>query len=353
MVKILIVDDSGFMRMAIKKMLEHEKGVQVVGEAENGKDAIKLVSEKRPDVITMDIEMPELDGIETTKLLMEKWPLPIIMVSSLTKEGASATFKALEAGAVDYISKSSSFVQLDIMKVERELISKIKYWASNPLPFILKRIRKGPVQSIAPANLRTIKPKSKIDLIVIGGSTGGPKVLPDLLDAMGEMNCPVVVAIHMPELYTHSFAKHLKEKTGLNVIEGKDGVDLVPGTVYIAEGGKNSEIRYSLSGNFKLKIINSKDDLIKPSVNILFASAAQAAKSPVGVILTGMGDDGTEGAQDFFKRNYPVIVQQPDECIVNGMPQSAIDAGVVSESLTLTRIAKRLFDWSKQKADLR
>ncbi|MGE5548749.1 MAG: chemotaxis-specific protein-glutamate methyltransferase CheB [Solirubrobacterales bacterium] len=342
-IRLLIVDDSGFMRTAIRKMVERDGRVQVVGEARNGLIGVEMARSLRPDVITMDIEMPELNGLDATRLIMREIPTPIIMVSSLTQASADVTVRALREGAVDYISKSSSFVALDIIQIEQELKEKISYWARRR-GFSPPSAAASPQRSAAPPAADRLR--GPVEIVVIGVSTGGPKTVPELLAQTGRLNCPVVVAQHMPEIFTASFAQQLARDTGLSVMEGTDGQDLAPGTVTILKGGTDTEIVRRANGHLGLWVRLHADAPIHPSVDVLFASVAKASVQPVGVILTGMGDDGTRGGLDLVRRGFPVLAQEPDTCIVGGMPGAALGAGAATQSLAIPALAAKLRAWA-------
>jgi len=337
-IKVLVVDDSGFMRVAIRKMLEIDPQIEVIGEANNGYIALQLIKQLNPDIITMDIEMPEMDGLQATKEIMAQCPRPIIILSSLAKKDAPQTIRALETGAVDFISKSSSFVQLDIVKIERELREKIHYWGKR------KGIRASSFEFTNLPNKR-LKPLLKPDLITIAVSTGGPKILPDFLCAMGKLSCPVVIAQHMPASFTENFALQLRETTQLNVVEGREGMPLENGLVVIAKGGVDTLIMKNLNG-MALRIRSFEESNIHPWAEKLFESAEKTARSAVAVILTGMGTDGSNAAQLFIKKGWPVLVQEPSTCVVDGMPGAAIEQGAYSEILTPEAIGKRLQRWA-------
>jgi len=352
MIKLLIVDDSAFMRMAIAKMVEKDPEIKVVGEAVNGEIAVQLAQELRPDVITMDVEMPIVDGLQAVKRIMSNRPCPIIMVSSLTTKGAQATINALELGAVDFIAKSSSFVQLDIVKIENELQEKIYYWGRNPLK--LKRLSSPGYQQKMQKSVPTLSqrlPNKSVDIILIAVSTGGPKAVLELLKNMGKLTCPTVIAQHMPKEFTPGFAEHLALESGLEVVEGSHGMVLNPGVVYVAPGGVDSQIRKPFGDYFALDVKRDDQYLLHPSADLLFQSGVRNCESPVAVILTGMGDDGMRGACEFARRGYPVIVQEPSSCVVDGMPGSAIASGSVSEVLEVSRIARNLRRWCGDRED--
>jgi two-component system chemotaxis response regulator CheB len=348
-IRLLVADDSGFMRIAVRKMVADDPEIQVVGEARNGALAVSLARALKPDVITMDVEMPELDGVSATRMIMAERPTPVIMLSSLTQAGARVTLEALEAGAVDFISKSSSFVQLDIVQVDRELREKIRYWGRRPLRpgMTWTGVVEGtPASPMAPPPpLRVGKVPRSMDLVVVGVSTGGPKTFPLLLKACGRLRCPMVVAQHMPPCYTASFAEHLKQETGLDVSEGEDGMVLSPGRVAIIPGGKDGVIGYGIGGHKLLNIRVVRDAPIHPNADVLFESALRISESPVAVVLTGMGNDGARGSRGFSDRGLPVLVQTPASCIVGGMPQSVIDNGLASAVLSIAEIGAKLREW--------
>lgn len=336
--RLLIVDDSAFMRIAIRKMIEIHPDIAVVGEARNGAVAVRMAQELRPDAITMDVEMPEMDGIAATREIMASAPCPIIMISSLTAAGATTTMKALEAGAVDFIPKQSSFVQLDIVKIDAELMRKIRFWAGRRL---LGGAGVPPVRRTE----RKVAAPGRVGLVVVGVSTGGPAAMPKLLAAMGRLSCPMVIAQHMPPVFTRGFADHLRAETGLNVVEGSHGLPLEAGMVVVAAGGTDSLVREPFPGRLMLYERAPEQQSIHPNADVLFRSATSVSASVVGVIMTGMGHDGTDGAKALARRNAPILVQEPATCVVDGMPGSAIAVGVASDVLTLEAIGRRLARW--------
>lgn len=351
MIRVLVVDDSGFMRLAIKKMLAHDPMISVVGEATNGRDALRLAQMHRPDVITMDVEMPDGDGLTATRQIMDACPTAIIMVSSLTKSAAETTLKALELGAVDYIPKASSFVSLDIVAIEKDLISKIRYWSKKRPVIAMKQLARssdaGKVRSISQSpDIQRLRPLSDPDLIVIGASTGGPKILPELLAQVNALNCPVIIALHMPPVYTKSFAEHVAAATGHETVEGFDGMTLKPGMVVVCPGGTDSEAHASIDDRYVLRVRLQSQYGIHPSVDALFHSASKNCRSAVGVILTGMGDDGTAGALQMSLRKFPILCQDEASSLVYGMPRAAAEAGAASAVLSIADIAQKLNMWA-------
>jgi two-component system chemotaxis response regulator CheB len=328
-IRVLVVDDLAFMRIAIRRMIDRDAEMTVVGEARTGAEALALARSLQPDVITMDVEMPEMDGLEATSAIMaEVSPAPsIVMVSAMTQGGAATTLDALRRGAVDFVSKSSIFAATDLAHIENELLRIIRAWAARrdkPVP-VLPRHAPPPAAPAAP------------DVIVIGSSTGGPQALSVLLGAMGRVSAPVVIAQHMPRYFTASLAEMLAADTKQDVREGAPHEVVQGGTVYMVPGGQHGALVRGLAG-FRL-VLTEATDGISPSVDRLFHSAATTAAMPLGVVLTGMGSDGRAGALALRARAAGVLVQAPAECVVAGMPESAITAGAASAVLRLADIA--------------
>jgi len=345
MIRVLIVDDSAFMRMAMRKMIESNVDIEVVGEARNGAIGLQMAIDLRPDVITMDVEMPIMDGLTATKEIMSAAPCPIIMVSSLTEAGAVTTIKCLELGAVDFIPKKSSFVQLDIVQIGDDLAGKIRLWAKqrNSLRYF-GGVR--PPAVVAPSSVSNkVAPTGKVGLVVVGVSTGGPAAMPKVLASMGRISCPMVIAQHMPAVFTKGFADHMRAETGLNVVEGVDGMLLEPGMVVVAPGGTDSVVREPFPGKLNLFLKLNESANIHPNADVLFRSAASLSVGIVAVVMTGMGCDGTEGAKALQKRNTPILVQSPDCCVVDGMTGSIIAAGIASDVLNLDELGRKLSKW--------
>lgn len=338
--RLLVVDDSNFVRVALRLMLESVSDIEVVGEARNGAEALRLTRKLKPDVIAMDLNMPVMDGIEAVQAITREKGPPCIMVSNETSDGAAATIRALEAGAVDFVCKNTSFVRLDLASIERQLIDKVRHWGrwrrgetALPVP-----CEPAPPPAIAKATV----PGTVPDLLAIGVSTGGPVTLVELLSALGPVPCPVVVAQHMPASFTAGFAASLARTLRRPVVEGWDGSRLEDGVVTILRGGGDYAVHRLAGGALALCAVPDGGSVYHPSADILFRSAAEAAAFPVAIILTGMGDDGSAGAAPLAARGQPVLVQDPATCAVDGMPRSAIRAGVASAVLPVTALAARL-----------
>jgi len=345
MIKLLISDDSAFMRIAIRKMVEGHADIEVVGEARTGQMCVEMAETLRPDVITMDVEMPVMDGLEATRQIMARTPTPIIMLSSLTERNSVTTIKALELGAVDFIAKKSSFVQLDIVKIGDELVDKLRYWAKKRARFAPGGIKpeRSRIDPSVPIYQRKTENQGVPGLIVLGISTGGPATLPQTLKAMGKLKCPLVVAQHMPPMFTSGFARHLSTETGLNVVESSDGMEAKPGMVIIIKGGTDAVIREPFPGRIMVYERTSSEANIHPNADVLFRSAATVSCPVVAVVMTGMGRDGMVGTQELVTRKAcPVLVQSPDSCIVDGMPSSVIEAGLATAVLDPAALGVRL-----------
>ena len=349
--RVLVVDDSTFMRMVLRRIIEAGSELTVVGEARNGREAVALARDLKPDIITMDVEMPELDGLAAMKqILAGPPPKPImIMVSGHTQRGTETTIKALSLGAVDFVSKSSSFAAQDLGHVDSELSEKLRYWARQPGGAATRP--QAPATPRAPAGaapvgspLQPQSPRGKVDLVVVASSTGGPQILADFLRSSSPLGAPMVIAQHMPAQFTASLATLLRSETGLDVREGAHRMALPAGSVTIIPGGGDAIVA-SVAAGYELRL-TTHEALVHPSADLLFETAAMVARHPVAVILTGMGSDGTKGGAQFLRRHLPVLVQDPKTCVVGGMPSAAIEAGVATESLTPAGIGRKLVLWT-------
>ena len=347
-VKIVVVDDSAFMRKAISMMLEEEPMFEIVGTANNGEDAFNMVKELKPDVVTLDIEMPGISGLEVLERIMREIPTPVIMISSLSTEGAEETIKALELGAVDFIPKSLSYVSLDIVKIKDSLIEKIKNIASRGKAALRKpkpQRGKRPVLKINQKNLGR-----KIRLVTIGISTGGPKALLDVIPLLpGDFPRPVLIVQHMPPKFTASLAVRLNNLSEVRVKEAESGDKLQNGTVYIAPGGQHMTLRRDRS-NIEIVISDKpSDSLYKPSVDVMLNSVVDIYGSQtLSVIMTGMGKDGLEGSRKIHEKNGKVISESEESCVVYGMPKAVVDAGIVDRIEGSDRIAEVIVDFVNQ-----
>lgn len=338
-IRVLIVDDSSFMRMAIRGILSREPDIEVVGSAIDGVEGVEKAVDLKPDVITMDVEMPRMDGITALRQVMSKAPTRVLMVSTLTNEGARATFDALEAGAVDYIPKNVTD-SADAQKVFREeLLRKVREAAKS------FSVRSAIVPARAPVPPRVAASRfthRKVNYVGIGASTGGPVALQEVLSRIpGNFPYGIMVAIHMPKAFTGPYAERLNAKCSLSIREAADGDVLKPGEVLVAPGGRHTTLVKHGFG-IAVKTFASADYpkyVYVPSVDLMMTSLAEACSgSMLGVILTGMGSDGFKGMQFLKSKGGSTLVQDEATSTIYGMPKSCIEGGVADEVLPLNEI---------------
>lgn len=348
-IKVLVVDDSAFMRKAIKRMLASDSAIRIVGDAKDGIEAIEAVKQLRPDVVTLDVKMFGMDGLEALKRIMRERPTPVLMVSSLTSEGGKITLEALEAGAVDFVDKSSCYTNMDILNIADTLIQKIKVIAGVD---VNKLVKPGPApQPVTPMPLPA-PPILAVDgipthLVVIGSSTGGPTSLERVLMSL-PANYPgaVLVVQHMPLGFTRPLSERLNQQCPMHISEAQEDDLVLPGCVYIAPAGYHLKIRPS--GN-QYRVVLSKhprDAQHCPSIDVLMESVARTWPGRMlGVIMTGMGNDGTKGAQIMKSHGALIIAQNEQTCVVYGMPRSAYLAGCVDRMVPLYHIAGEIYEF--------
>lgn len=346
-IKVLVVDDSAFMRKVLSDIINSDPQLLVIGTARNGQDALAKIVELNPDVVTMDVEMPQMDGMTTLETLMRQKPLPIIMLSSLTKAGAEMTIRALQMGAVDFIAKPSGQISLDIENLKDEIIRKIIVAAGTRKK--MQNLSTIP-DFISPVSTIAVEKKIDIDkqlkkVIVIGTSTGGPKALNHVLPRFpANLNAAVLVVQHMPAGFTKSLAERLNSMSRIKVKEAEDDEQIMPGCAYIAPGDYHLRVLGKQSGNTQRLMVKLGQDPPRgghrPSVDEMFTSVAeQFWGSIIGVIMTGMGSDGTAGLQHIKKKGAQVIAEHQSSCVVYGMPKSAIESGNVNIIAPVTEIA--------------
>ncbi len=357
MIKVLIVDDSAFMRNALTSMLSSDPEIKIVGTAKDGLDALDKIKELRPDVVTMDVEMPRMDGIAALKKIMETNPLPVIMVSSLTTEGAKVTLEALEIGAVDFIPKNLSELSINIVKIKEMLIEKIKYLGKKGVP------KKATIRRLAPAAPSTQKPKEtiiqtpsplvrttgdrKVGIVAIGTSTGGPKALQEIIPHLPkDFPVPIIIAQHMPANFTGPFAERLNQLSHIRVKEAEEGEVIKPGSAYIAPGRGHMRVKRPRGLETVLTISENKEEYIyRPSVDAMMLSVSELFPGrALGVILTGMGNDGCKGLQAMKKTGARIFAQNEESCVVYGMPKAVVDAGIADKVLPIEEIAGEIIN---------
>ncbi len=387
-IKVLIVDDSIFMRKALESLLSGEPDIEVVGLAKNGKEGVEMAEQFHPDVITMDIEMPTMDGITALELIMKNNPTPVIMVSSLTKEGADATLKALDLGAVDFMTKDSqSFGGADI---ERGLKDKIRKFAKNKSVVRLlthSTSTSAPTITTPTINQTTSQPQQhtpsyrlsgtfasqtphvatpfahsaqsgNIDgskrvvinktgikrVVALGTSTGGPQSLQRVIPLLpADLGVPVVVTQHMPPNFTQSLAARLNTLSKVEVVEAQGKEKLEPNVVYIAKGGYHLKFK-KVGPSVYTELSTEPSNVFNiPGVDVMVDSIAELyGKECLGVIMTGMGSDGCKGLTNLKKMGGTIIAQNEPSCIVYGMPRAVVEAGIADEIVPLDEIAARI-----------
>ncbi|MDV6328660.1 chemotaxis response regulator protein-glutamate methylesterase [Idiomarina sp. PL1-037] len=375
-VKVLVVDDSAFFRRRVTEILESNTNIKVIGSANNGEEAVEQSRILKPDVITMDIEMPVMNGIDAVKAIMSSNPCPILMFSSLTHEGATATLNALEAGAADFLPKKFEDIarnrdeavktlQDRVIAIARQPVSRTTSRPSTPAPVAkqperpsepttaLDRIRQrnNELQSQRESDAQTATSAGTLtinrayQLLAIGTSTGGPVALQKVLTQLpGNFPYPIVMVQHMPAAFTKAFAQRLNGLCQINVKEAEDGDVLRAGTAYLAPGGKQLMVE-GRPGSARLRVKDDTSGRItyKPSVDLTFASMSKTYMGKVlGVILTGMGADGRDGSRMLKDQGATIWAQDQASCVVYGMPQAVAQAGISTRSIGLEGMAKAI-----------
>ena len=354
-VKVLVVDDSKFYRNRLCEILTSDQHIQVVATAENGREAIEKTLSLKPDVITMDIEMPVMDGITAVREIMRIRPTPVLMFSSLTTDGAQATLDALDAGAVDFLMKRLDKLSYKYSEFAGDLRNKILTLGKRAAIFAKQSLSRNDVELKRDVNStyniqehkRASRPESHLSeykVVVIGASTGGPVAVQSITSALpSDFPIPILVVQHMPAAFTGPFAHRLDTLSKLIIKEAEDGDILAPGRVYVAPGGRQMCLELN-SAKAILRIRESSEkELYKPSVDITYKSVSDVYGNGVlAIILTGMGSDGREGALQLKRRGSVVWAQDERTSVVYGMPQAVIDAGLADRVLPIAEMARQL-----------
>lgn len=338
MIRVLIVDDSATARAVLREILESDPQIEVVASASDAYVARDKIVELKPDVVCLDVEMPRMDGITFLKRLMHYMPLPVVMVSSLTQNGAKTTLEALEAGAVDFVGKPHSHIYDGVESMREELLSKIKM-ASRV------RVKQRSLETVRQANTTSLAETTN-KILAIGASTGGTEALKDLLMGLPRNAPGTVIVQHMPSNFTGLFAERLNGLCSIEVREARNGDSIVPGVALIAPGDYHMVVRRS--GARYYVEIGSGDKVSghRPSVDVLFNSVGKIVGSnAIGVILTGMGGDGARGLLSMRHAGAKTIGQDEGSCIVYGMPKVAYELGAVEVQLPLRDISRKIIEW--------
>jgi len=335
--RVLVIDDSAYVRKVVREILSRSPFLEVVGAARDGREALDLVEQLDPDVITCDLIMPELDGVGFVREQMQRKPVPIIIMS-VAKETAEAALTALDAGAIDFVQKPTALASEKIFEVSNELIEKVKAAGS----IALNRLPTPPQPHIAAAVEPSVAGTHSVDLVVLGISTGGPQALKRLIPQLpSDFPVPVVMVMHMPVGYTEMYAAKLNELSKLEVREAAEGDELKPGRVFLAPAGRHLTLKRNADG----KVVTHLDarpfsTLHRPSVDVLFQSAAEVYRNRVlGVVMTGMGSDGKQGAAWIKSQGGLVFTEAESSCVVYGMPGVVVEAGLSDKSIALENMA--------------
>jgi len=335
---VLVVDDSAFARQALIRMLKTDPGIEVVGMAADGHEAVEKTRSLEPDVVTLDVQMPRMGGLEALEQIMKEYPVPVLLLSSLTQEGGEITLRGLELGAMDFVDKSSVQGSMNLLSLAEELKSKIHALAGVQ-PSQLK-------SAVAPRDerLAPVEAVHRVDAVVIAASTGGLTALQAVIPRLPEgLDAAVLVVQHMPPGFTRSLAERLDSRSALPVREASDGEAVEPGAVLLAPAGLHMKLRRR---GGKVKVLLDEEPrsaLHRPSADVLMTAVARVyGAQALGVVLTGMGSDGTEGLRAIRNSGGTTLAEREDTCIIYGMPKSAVEAGVVDRAVPLGRMANEI-----------
>jgi two-component system, chemotaxis family, protein-glutamate methylesterase/glutaminase len=337
--RVVVVDDSAYVRKVVREILSRSPFVEVIGTARDGREALDLVEQLDPDVVTCDLIMPELDGVGFVREQMQKRPVPIIIMS-VAKETAEAALDALDAGAVDFVQKPTALASEKIFEVSAELIEKVKAAGKISLNRI-STTPPPPSRAISQPELK-VPGNHSVDMVVIGISTGGPQALKRLIPQLPEdFPVPVVMVMHMPVGYTEMYAAKLNELSHLEVREAAEGDEVKPGRVFLAPAGRHLTLKRDASGKVVTHLDAKPFDMLhKPAVDVLFKSAAEVYGNRVlGVVMTGMGSDGKQGAAWIKSQGGLVFTEAESSCVVYGMPCTVVEAGLSDKSIALEDMA--------------
>lgn len=359
--KLLIVDDSAFMRKLIGDFFKDSHVIEVVGIARNGKDAIRKIKALKPDVVTLDVEMPEMNGLDALKQIMTETPVAVVMLSSTTQKGTEITLQAMGHGAVDFVAKPSGTISLDLHKIKDELVAKVE----NAANISISKLNKVPPKVIATTSIlperktevkETISPKRVTNwskatkkMVLIGTSTGGPRALQEVITKLPkDMQAPVLIVQHMPAGFTKSLAERLNQLAEIEVKEAENGDIIRNGHAYIAPGGYHMKI-HKIGSTYSILLDKEEAPRAghRPAVDVLFENNSHYNDfDKIAVIMTGMGSDGSKGLVQLKKNgNVVAIAESADSCIVYGMPKAAAETKLVNEVVELENIAKAIIHY--------
>jgi two-component system, chemotaxis family, protein-glutamate methylesterase/glutaminase len=340
-VRVLIVDDSAYVRKVVRQMLLRSPFIEVVGAARDGAEALELVEELHPDVVTCDLNMPQMDGVAFVREQMARRPVPIIIMS-IASESGEQVLAALDAGAIDFVHKPTALATEKLLEVADELIEKVKAAAQAPL-----RAPSAGTEASVSTELPKVNATLTARVLVVGTSTGGPQALKAVVPRLpADFPVPVGLVLHMPIGYTEMYAQKLNELCALTVVESKGGEEAVAGMVFLAPAGRHLLFRRGPDGVVRTHLdIRPADTPHRPSVDVLFRSAAEAYGAGVlAVVMTGMGADGREGAAWIKAQGGRVVTEAEESCVVYGMPRSVVEAGLSDRTVPLNGMARAIME---------
>ena len=338
-VRVLVVDDSAYIRKVVKEMLSRSPALEVVGTARDSEEALELVERLKPDVVTCDLIMPGIDGVDFIQRQMSRRRLPIVIVS-MAGESSERVLSGLDAGAIDFVQKPTALATERVFDVADELIAKVTAAAAASM-------RERPQAQPAREAISTAAFQNRYSVLVVGVSTGGPQGLKSVIARLpADFPIPVAVVLHMPIGYTEAYAKRLDELSALTVIEARDGDEFRPGVVLVAPAGRHLKLQRDADGRVISRLdVRPLDTPHRPSVDVLFQSAAEIYGDRVlGVVMSGMGSDGRDGAAWIKARGGAVLTEAEETCVVYGMPRAIVEAGLSDEEVPLDRLTSAIID---------
>jgi two-component system chemotaxis response regulator CheB len=339
--RVLVVDDSAYVRKVVTQMLSRSPSLEVVGVARDGREALDQVIELRPDVITCDLIMPNLDGVGFVTEQMARKPMPIVIVSVASEAGEMA-LNALDAGAVDFVQKPTALASERLLEIGDELIGKVKAAATARLHSAPKLAVRAPSAAWSP-----LRARGAFDIVVMGISTGGPQALRALLPQLpSDLPVPIAIVLHMPVGFTELYARKLDELSALRVCEAAEGMEIQAGNVLLAPAGRHLSLRRNDRGVVVTHLdVRPLDTPHRPSVDVLFQSAADVYHGRVlGIVMTGMGEDGREGAAWIKARGGTIVTESEETCVVYGMPRAIVEAGLSDQAVGLDKMAEAILE---------
>jgi two-component system chemotaxis response regulator CheB len=339
-IRVVVVDDSPFVRQALTRMLRAAGDIEVVGTAVDGRDGLEKVCALRPDVVTLDVKMPRMDGLEALGRIMAECPTPVLLLSTLTSDGGQITLRGLELGAMDFVDKGSVAGNMNLLGLSAELLAKVRALAGVPRARLLRPATPGTAAATAAPRPGT----ERAEVVAIGTSTGGPPALQAIVPRLpAGFSAPILIVQHMPAGFTRSLAERLDQRSRVRVHEAEDGEPLRPGHALVAPAGRHMKVRRRGGEAFVWLDVEPRGALHRPSVDVLMASLAKTfGKRCLGVLLTGMGSDGVDGLRAIRAAGGRTLAESEETAVIYGMPKAALEAGVVDQAVPLPRIADEI-----------